>query len=272
MASPKKKPQSLLPTTKNVPSSDLWDYCILVFGAKGIGKTTMFSHAGNLTDSDPLTLAFEPGSTSLETYQVKVPTWTRALKLIRELENSDKFNPIVWDTADIAYELCTRHVCKRKGIDHPSDEGYGKGWNAIRSEYGNALKRILDTGRGLALISHDTERKIEIRGGGEYDVIVPTMSGQARDIIEGMVDVIVHYHFTKDRRIAQIIGDDHTVAKNRIEGHFEYTDGTPMKYIDMGDCSNDAWDNFVAAFNNRLDKPKLKEVTKRKKRARRTGE
>lgn len=250
-------PELTLPTSKSVPSDNLWDYLILVYGAKKIGKTTMLSHAGRAFYA-----MFEPGGRAVELYQRPIRRWRDFVKYVTLLEKDaneneeDGFNPVVVDTADIAYDMCLDHVCFRMGIDHPTDAGYGKGWHAVKREFVKQIARLGATGKGVAFISHSTEREVKTRRGGTYDKIMPTMSNQARDVMEALVDIWVEYDYIGEDRWLRILGDDHVAAGHRLGGRFLYTDGTPIRLIPAGTSSEETWANFEAAFNNELEKPK----------------
>jgi len=259
-----------LPTKKSVPSDNLWDYLILIYGEKKIGKTSMLSHAGN-----PFYAMFEPGGRALEIYQRPVKRWRDFQKYVSLLEKDatengeDGFNPVVVDTTDVAYDMCLDHVCQRMGIDHPTDAAYGKGWHAVKREFIKQVSRLGSTGKGLAFISHSAEREIKKRSGGTYDKIMPTMSGQARDVMEALVDIWVSYEYIGNERWLRILGNDHVAAGHRLKERFRFTDGTPIQFIPAGKSSEETWANFQRAFDNELDPGEKPKVRKKKTKIRR---
>jgi hypothetical protein len=260
-------PELTLPTERSVPSDNLWDYLILVYGEKKIGKTSMFSHADN-----PFYAMFEPGGRSLEIYQRPIRRWRDFQKYVQLLqkdstENEEEgFNPVIVDTADVAYDMCLDHACFRLGIDHPTDAGYGKGWHAVKREFIKQVALLGATGKGVAFISHSAEREIKTRRGGTYDKIMPTMSNQARDVMEALVDIWVSYEYIGEERWLRILGDDHVAAGHRLTNRFRYTDGSPIRFIPAGNSSEETWTNFVAGFNNELDPGQMPRRRKKKKK------
>lgn len=239
-----------LPTTLSRPSTRLGDYSILLFGLEKIGKTTLAAQF-----PDAMFLMLEPGGRGLSIYQTPITNWSMFKKALRLLAKDPRFKTVVVDTVDIAFKMCERSTCRKMGIDHPSDEDWGKGWNAIRDEFTEQMAILLSLGKGVVLISHATEREIKRRDGSKYHVIGPTMAGQARSVIQPMVDIWCYYAFEKDRRVLTIRGDEHVTAGVRPPKNFLSGD-TQLSTIDMGTSPEEAYANFVAAFKNTYTPPK----------------
>lgn len=241
-----------------------------MYGTKKIGKTTLFRHAG-----DAFYCMFEPGGKAIEIYQRTITNWSMFRKVVKLLEEDaageNKFNPVVIDTTDVAYDCCQDRVCFELGIDHPSDLGYAKGWHAVKREFVRQIARLAATGKGIVFISHNAEKEVKTRG-GTYEMMAPTMTGSARDVMDKIIDIWVHYDFFGNERWLQILGDDHISAGHRLEKRFRYTDGTPIRYIPCGDSSQETWDNFMLGFDNELERPEslpndgLHKKKKKKKR------
>lgn len=233
-----------LPTENSIPHSDLGDYSVLLFGEKKIGKTT-------LTACFPSSvhLMFEPGGKALSIKQVPVPRWEDAKEYLKLLRRDKTFKTVVVDTADIAYRAAARWVCERLGVDHPSDESYGKGWEACRDEFTLWINELLSIGKGVVFVSHSQDREIARRSGVKYHKILPTMSNQARDVLEPVVDIWVYYGYDGERRVLTITGDEHIGAGHRLTKQFK-----GVKTIDMGYSPEEGYRNFVDAFNNRYRK------------------
>jgi len=244
-AEEKLKVRVSLPTAPSEPSNRLQDYSILIYGEKKIGKTTMSSHFKRT-----FFLMFETGAKALAIHKRLVKDWDEFRAYTRLIERDKSFDTIVLDPIDIAYKYCTSYICKKMIISHPSDEEWGKGWSAIRDEFMTEMSRLLASGKGIIFISHATEKEIKTRTGDKYHKILPTMSNQARETLEGVVDIWVYYSYEGKQRYLVIGGDDHIGAGHRLETRFKYPDGTPIQKIDMGRTSREAYDNFMLAFNN----------------------
>lgn len=239
-----------LPTARSEPSDRLSDYLILLFGEKKIGKTDLTAQFPNTFH-----LMTEPGGKAQSIFQRAVNSWREFLGYVRLLEKDKRFANVTVDTADILYQHAFDHVAQKEGFEHPSEEAYGKGWKAIRDEFTKGILRLIATGKGVTFISHATEREIKMRGGEKYDRISPTMSGQARDILEGLVDLWFYYGYDGGDRTLTIQGSDHIGAGHRLKNNFKYTDGTPITEIPMGANAEQAYANLLAAFHNKLENP-----------------
>lgn len=261
-----------LPKAPTTPSDRLEDYVTLLFGEKKIGKTTLTSHFGKSFHA-----MFEPGGKALEIYQEPMQTWGKWLSYIRLLENDTSFRTVVVDTVDIAYRLAAKYVCDKQGIDHLSDEDFGKGYDMARQEFTLAVNRLIATGKGIIFISHSQQKEVKRRSGDRYDRIVSTMPNQARDILDALVDIWAYYYYDGTERKLQIRGDELVAAGHRLENHFRYTDGTEISVIPMGSSSLEAYNNFMLAWSNKLQRKggdavsspketKFKKVLKRRNR------
>ena len=136
---------------------------------------------------------------------------------VDELEKSDRFKTVVIDTADRAYSMCLDWVCNNLGIKYPGvdDEGendWGASWRAVRSEFETMAYRILQTGRGILFTSHMKEEEIRTPT-ARYTKIYPSMSKQARETVESLVDFFFFADYMrtptgKSIRVLVAEGDD----------------------------------------------------------------
>lgn len=249
-----------LPTEVSEPSDRLSDFIILLFGEKKIGKTDLSAQF-----SKSFHLMTEPGGKAQAMYQRPVNNWREFQAYVKLLEKDKFFDNVVIDTADILYNHAFDFVATREGFEHPSEEAYGKGWKAIRDEFSRWIMRLVNTGKGVMFISHATEREIKMRGGEKYDRISPTLSGQARDVLEGLVDLWFYYGYDGERRVLVIQGSDHIGAGHRLKNNFKYSDGTPITEIDMGSNAEQAFENLIRGFKNQLPNPEAARAAEPKK-------
>lgn len=243
-----------LPKERNVPNELIGDYSLLLYGREKIGKT---SFAAEFPDA--FFLMCEPGGKDLEIFSREVKDWKSFTGYIDLLEkNPGKFKTVVVDTADRCYKLCEEAVHKKMLIKHASEGDFGTGWSMPKEEFARQIIRLLQLGRGVIFTSHATEKEIKSRSGSKYDRVVPTMSKQAREVLEPIVDIwaYMEYGEGEDRQL-HLRGDSHLAAGHRLQNHFKGVDQIPM-----GKTAKDAYTNFVAAFDNSLDlaedKPKKK--------------
>ena len=232
-----------LPTEPSTPETDLGMYSILLYGEPKVGKTSLAAQF-----PDVFGLMFEPGARALKMYQQEVHSWVDFKSYLDLLEKSpSRFKTLLVDTVDVAYQNCLAYVCKQEGFDHPADEGYGKGWNKVNTEFNSQVRRILKMGRGVIFTSHAAEKDIKTRLGEEYTKIVPTMTGGARATCETLVDIWVYMAHDKVGRTLRLRGNDHIACGHRLQENF-----VGLETIPAGKDARTAYENLVAAFNNKL--------------------
>jgi hypothetical protein len=180
---------SLLDLEPHKVSRDLRGYSVLFYGEVKSGKTTNASKFPNA-----LLLAFEKGYSALAgVYAKPMNNWTDFLKTLRELkepEVQEKFETIVIDTADIAYEYVEQYICNVEGVDTIGAIPFGQGFTKAGREFDSKLRQIVQMGYGLVLISHSQDKVFQNEDGTEYNKIVPTLSNKARLIVSRLCDII----------------------------------------------------------------------------------
>lgn len=248
----KDKQRFSLPTAFSEPMTDLSDFSLWVYGPPKHGKTTLTQMFEDL-----LHIMFEPGHKALRLRFIAPKKWDHVEPWIDSIEQDDRYKNVSVDTVESMYALCWRAVLKKLGIDHPSDLEYGKGWDAVKSPFVKALKRLLNLeSKGCCLISHAVRGTRKTKDGDEIEDIHPNLSGKILEEVAGAVDVIGYYHTRRDQRFLQIRPSDDVMAGCRLEENFRYTDGSPITFVPMGESKEEAFENLVAAFNNELKRPK----------------
>lgn len=179
-----------LPDKKTPPRQAMEDFTVLIYGPSGIGKTTWCSEA-----EDALFLATEPGLNALHAYQVPITTWEEFATAAADLAKGEhRFKTVILDTADNAYKMCAEYICHKHGVAHQSDLEYGKGWALVNNEFQRILIKLGSLPYGLFLVSHSVEKEIDTRTGKRVHTR-PTLPDKMREILLGMVDVIVFCDF-----------------------------------------------------------------------------
>lgn len=175
------------------PENLLHQSLIFIYGAPKIGKSEFFSHF-----TDPYYVATEPGLGWLGVRRKRVDDWEEFTELMIELKKrvkNGKFTAgyIVVDTVDNLFRFCLEHVCKSRKIDHPSDEGYGKGWEALGREWAKGIARLvtLMPGVGVGFIGHSTEREVEHRN-MKITKTVPEIQKRGFRTINALCDFVLH--------------------------------------------------------------------------------
>lgn len=246
----------VLPSRKNSPPKSLSDYCIVIYGEKGIGKSTLAS-----SFPDTLNFMFEPRRRNLSIYQIPDPnnnepelTWPRFKQYIRMLiEEKSQYKTIVIDTIDRAYDLCFYQVCKDNMISHPADvNDYGKSWGKIRHEFENTITSLLHANIGVIFTSHAKTKEVAARTGGTYEIICPTCSTGAFDYLKACTDLAFYYGYQGQTRTLKVRGDDLIWSACGLEEHFLDPKGNQIHLLDMGETPDESYKRLQEGFNNKL--------------------
>lgn len=223
----------------------------LLYGEPGIGKSSL---AGMFEKA--YFLFFEPGAKGLRLNKSECYTWKELVEDIGLLCADNRYHTIVFDNADRAYKLCFQHVCRREGMSHPNDKGWGEGWNLIRVEFEAQLMRLASAGKAFVFVAHANDKEMQTRSGRSYQKIIPRMGSQAFEFIGAFVDMIGFYGYYGEERFLTIRGNDEIEAKCRMKENFRTTVGRPVHSIPMSNEENEdfdetnAFENLRAAFYN----------------------
>ena len=237
-----------LPQKKSEPKESIGDYTMLIFGEKKIGKTTLCSKF-----PDALFLMTEPGGEGLSIFQMKIDHWRKFVKAVDLLEKDKKYKTVIVDTVDNLYELCFDYMCKEKLlIEHPQDENdFGRSWKVIKKEFTDQLSRLMFLNKGFIALSHAQERETTTLSGDKFDRLIPTMGRAANEYLTGVIDIWAYYGYEDRKRFLVIEGDDYIGAGHRLEGRFLTPEKEKVVRIPMGKNSEESYNNFIKAFNNK---------------------
>ena len=229
-------------------SRDLRGYSVFMYGAPKTGKTTTACRFPGA-----LLLAFEKGySTIPGVYAVPMNTWSEFKKLFSEFKTpavQEKFQTIIIDTADIAYTLCEKFICNRESDakhDYQSiaDIPFGKGYAMAMEEFDECIRKILQLGYGLVLISHEQEKTLKDERGEEYVQLSPTLDKRAKLICERTCDIIGYC-----RDIENEDGKKH--VRMFMRGTNRFIAGSRFKYTP--ESIELTYENLVKAISDAID-------------------
>lgn len=169
-------------------SRDLRGKIILLYGEYKSGKTsTAVKFPGALL------LGFEKGYGALGNIFVKpIDEWVAFKEVIQELaldEVKAKFQTIIVDTADLAWNMCSNYICAKHEVRELGDVPFGKAYGQAEREFESALLKIVQYGYGLVMISHDQDKIVKDEQGNETSKITPTLDKRARKVILRMTDI-----------------------------------------------------------------------------------
>lgn len=254
--SPPKQIQSgelILPREYSVPSESLADYTILIAGEKKIGKTDFCAQW-----PDHFIIEGEPNNASHTiSRHLDVNSWIKCKQIVALLEKEPTYcKTLVVDDIMMIYGLCFTHMMKQLGIEYPASGFEGsKAWNQVRTEFTALIKRIQDLPFGKIYTEHTAYKEYETRGGDKYTKLETPMGKLCGEIMDTYIQIwAVMYYNDNSERVIQIIGDNYVKAGNSLKSHFlSPTTGQQLKQIPMGNSAQEAYSNFMLAFNNKLD-------------------
>lgn len=184
-----------LPSAPKPRCTDLSKYKFLIYGKPKSGKTTLASMFPGA-----IFVPTEPGLNYLEVNQITdddgnpkiVRNWSEFCQAIRLLCTTEhQFETVIIDIVDNAFEFCALHTLKQRGLEHESDEGFGKGWNIIKREFTKVINHLVNSGFGVVFISHEKQSEQEIKG-VKRPYIDSSLSNQPKAYINGLVDFIFY--------------------------------------------------------------------------------
>ena len=225
-------------------SRDMRGYSVFLYGGWKTGKTTTA-----VKFPKHFLLAFEKGYSAIPGAMAQpINSWSEFRQVLRQLKDDrakERFETIIIDTADIAYDYCSKYICANNGVDTIGDIGYGKGYGLVEKEFDECLRQIVQMGYGLVVISHETDKTFKNENGTEFNKIVPTLDKRANNVLARMCDIIGY-----TRSVADEAGNEKVVMFMR--GTSRYEAGSRFKYTpDYIDLS---YDNLVKAIGDALDK------------------
>lgn len=212
-----------LPTADSEVVSDIGQTTMALYGPPKHGKSTIVSSFPGV-----LFAAAEEGLNHIKCRKVGIGKW-EDMEELAELIVSEKhdYRTLAIDTVSAAFALCEEFTCRKLGIDHPSDENWGKGWKALRENFYKPIRKLavpMKSGRpriGLVFVGHDKQTEVKGRI-VKTNRTVMDLSGTARKVILPLVDIIGYCGFrldaggdATDERVVHFRGSETVEAGDR---------------------------------------------------------
>lgn len=122
------------------------------------------------------------------------------------------YDTIVVDLLEDCFKWCEYEYCVRNKLEHLADIGYGKGYDATRTEFFIEICKLLGLDKNIVLICHGSSKTTKDRRGIEHTEYIPTtrLPEKVIDMIEGRVRYFLRC-YVKDEVLV-----DGTVVKRRF--------------------------------------------------------
>ena len=206
---------------------------IWIYGAPFSGKTylsnkfpdpLMLNTDGNIKFVDAPYMSIKDEVTMTGRIANRKNAWVVFKEIIEELEKKqNEFKTIVVDLLEDAYEHCRTHMYEELKIDHESDAGYGKGYDIVRKEFLDTIKRLTNLDyENIILISHeDASKSFTSRAGASVTTFRPNIQEKIASKIAGMVDMVARVVAKDDRsgvttRTISFKSDEHVFGGGRL--------------------------------------------------------
>jgi phage nucleotide-binding protein len=216
-----------------------------IYGAPFAGKTT-FANAF----PDPLLLNTDGNISEVDAPYIPIRNyimvegrmtktklaWDVFKETIDELEKKQNdFRTIVVDLLEDVYDHCRQYIYQREKITHETEAAYGKGWDAVRTEFLTAMKRLMTLDYDyIILISHeDTTKDITRKGGDKITAVKPNLREAIAGKVAGMVDIVGRVISEGDDRVLSFKTSEVIFGGGRIP---VTRDEIPLDYAAFADA------------------------------------
>lgn len=254
------------PDDLNEPPDDFLAYMTMIYGSKGIGKSsTLGSLPGNFT------LMFEPARKNLKIRMQQMhpysvaelekgapDPWQMMKDYLKMAEDDDTVKSVSIDSIDECFSCCMNSVCHREGIRHPGEvSDYGASWKFVEEEFARTFNEIKYSGViGILFTSHLKERAVEIdtglTGKKKPKNYAPTCSGQTLAYVKKACDYVFLYTEHKRQRAMHVRwGDDIFVACGTEDHFLDAKTERPLFAFAMPDDWQKSGPELIRAFDNK---------------------
>lgn len=269
-----------LPTAPNVPPAGITDYTWLIYGEKGVGKSSLAAQFPDVRAH----FMWEKMRRGLKVPVIpdwsrneKPLTWTRYQQYLTLLLENHEPGRIVVDTLDLCSKAWESHWAQLKGVDSLLGiKDHGRTWDQCMDDWLNTHAALLFAGWRFTFVSHVRKRPRVIRAASreemkdlvEDGVVSAETQPSARPWAVGWAKeptaYAAYYGWWGTERVLQIRGSgDIYAACETSEDHFLQPKGTefagqPYHLIPMGVSptskhpAQDAYQNLCLGWDNKL--------------------
>ena len=161
---------------------------MVLYGEPGVGKSVFACKAPKpfFICSDGNYAWLEDFGADPDAY-VEVSSWDEAKKAFAK--DYSEYETIVVDLTEDLFKWCEREYCVRNKIEHLSDLGYGKGYDATRNEFFIEICKLISLDKNIIFLMHGLSITVKDRRGVEHTKYIPSnrLPDKVIDMIEGRV-------------------------------------------------------------------------------------
>ena len=184
---------------------------MVLYGEPGVGKSVFACKAPKpfFICSDGNYAWLEDFGADPDAY-VEVSSWDEAKKAFAK--DYSEYETIVVDLTEDLFKWCEREYCTRNKIEHLSDLGYGKGYDATRNEFFIEMCKLISLDKNIIFLMHGLSITVKDRRGVEHTKYVPSsrLPDKVIDMIEGRVRYFLRCY------IKDVETEDGKVEKKRF--------------------------------------------------------
>ena len=161
---------------------------MVLYGEPGVGKSVFACKAPKpfFICSDGNYAWLEDFGADPDAY-IEVSSWDEAKKAFAK--DYSEYETIVVDLTEDLFKWCEREYCVRNKIEHLSDLGYGKGYDATRNEFFTEMCKLISLDKNIIFLMHGLSITVKDRRGVEHTKYIPSnrLPDKVIDMIEGRV-------------------------------------------------------------------------------------
>lgn len=229
MALPKNERRERLIDTK----PDLW-----LYADSYVGKSTFvdyfpnvlfFNTDGNTDNTTAPVIPIKDEVTKKGRVTNRKLAWEVFLDHVTDLETEENtFETVAIDLVEDLKEHCRIYVFDKNGWEHESDGSYGKGWDKVKTEFNNAIKRLKSLGYQVVYISKEIINEVTLKGGAKRTTYRPNIDEKTANFLTGTVDLTIRaFVNSDDERFLQLAKKQNVFGGSRFD--FQ-VDTIPLDY------------------------------------------